>query len=159
MIADIAKTDKIVVEKSTVPVRAAESIAKILSANRKPGVSYQILSNPEFLAEGTAVNDLLNADRVLIGGDETPEGQRAIEELSGIYEHWIPRKNILTTNTWSSELSKLAANAMLAQRISSINSLSAVCEATGADVSEVARAVGFDSRIGSKFLQASIGIH
>ncbi|KAK9891447.1 hypothetical protein WA026_014680 [Henosepilachna vigintioctopunctata] len=156
MIADIAKSDKIVVEKSTVPVRAAESIAKILSANRKPGVSYQILSNPEFLAEGTAVNDLLNADRVLIGGEETPEGQKAIEKLCSIYEHWIPRKNILTTNTWSSELSKLAANAMLAQRISSINSLSAVCEATGADVSEVARAVGLDSRIGSKFLQASI---
>ncbi|XP_044752204.1 UDP-glucose 6-dehydrogenase isoform X1 [Coccinella septempunctata] len=157
MIADIAQSDKIVVEKSTVPVRAAESIAKILSANRKPGVSYQILSNPEFLAEGTAVSDLLNADRVLIGGDETPEGQLAIEKLCSIYEHWIPRKKILTTNTWSSELSKLAANAMLAQRISSINSLSAVCEATGADVSEVARAVGFDSRIGSKFLQASIG--
>lgn len=157
MIADIAKSDKIVVEKSTVPVRAAESIARILSANQKPGISYQILSNPEFLAEGTAINDLLNADRVLIGGDETPEGKQAIEKLCSIYEHWIPRKNILTTNTWSSELSKLAANAMLAQRISSINSLSAVCEATGADVSEVARAVGLDSRIGSKFLQASIG--
>nr|AHK26793.1 UDP-glucose 6-dehydrogenase [Epicauta chinensis] len=157
MIADIAKSDKIVVEKSTVPVRAAESILKILRANQKPGISYQILSNPEFLAEGTAINDLLNADRVLIGGEETPEGQAAIEELCSIYEHWIPRKKILTTNTWSSELSKLAANAMLAQRISSINSLSAVCESTGADVSEVARAVGLDSRIGSKFLQASIG--
>ncbi|GLV45620.1 sugarless [Carabus blaptoides fortunei] len=156
MIADIAQNDKIVVEKSTVPVRAAESIMNILRANQKPGISYQILSNPEFLAEGTAINDLLYADRVLIGGEDTAEGQAAIEELCGVYEHWIPRKNILTTNTWSSELSKLAANAFLAQRISSINSLSAVCEATGADVSEVARAVGLDSRIGSKFLQASI---
>lgn len=157
MIADISQSNKIVVEKSTVPVRAAESIANILCANNRPGVSYQILSNPEFLAEGTAINDLLHADRVLIGGDDTAEGQAAIEELCSVYEHWIPRKSILTTNTWSSELSKLAANAMLAQRISSINSLSAVCEATGADVSEVARAVGLDSRIGSKFLQASIG--
>ncbi|XP_017779773.1 PREDICTED: UDP-glucose 6-dehydrogenase-like isoform X2 [Nicrophorus vespilloides] len=153
MIADIAQSDKIVVEKSTVPVRAAESIQNILYANNKPGVTYHILSNPEFLAEGTAINDLLYADRVLIGG----ENSGAIEQLCKIYEHWIPRKNILTTNTWSSELSKLAANAMLAQRVSSINSLSAVCEATGADVSEVARAVGLDSRIGSKFLQASIG--
>nr|XP_022918074.1 UDP-glucose 6-dehydrogenase isoform X2 [Onthophagus taurus] len=157
MIADIAQSNKIVVEKSTVPVRAAESILNILSANQRPGVSYQILSNPEFLAEGTAIDDLLHADRVLIGGEDSPEGRAAIEELCSVYEHWIPRKNILTTNTWSSELSKLAANAMLAQRISSINSLSAVCESTGADVSEVARAVGLDSRIGSKFLQASIG--
>jgi UDPglucose 6-dehydrogenase len=121
------------------------------------GVKYQILSNPEFLAEGTAVNDLLNPDRVLIGGESTPEGQKAIEELCWIYSHWIPKEKILTTNTWSSELSKLAANAFLAQRISSINSLSAVCEVTGADVSEVARAIGLDSRIGSKFLQASVG--
>ncbi|XP_018322527.1 UDP-glucose 6-dehydrogenase isoform X2 [Agrilus planipennis] len=157
MIADIAKSNKIVVEKSTVPVRAAESIMNILKANNEPGVSYQILSNPEFLAEGTAIQDLMHPDRVLIGGEETPEGQLAIEELCSIYEHWIPRKSILTTNTWSSELSKLAANAMLAQRISSINSLSAVCEATGADVSEVAVAIGLDSRIGPKFLQASIG--
>ncbi|OXU18371.1 hypothetical protein TSAR_015802 [Trichomalopsis sarcophagae] len=157
MIADIATGDKIVVEKSTVPVRAAESIMNILRANHKPGVSYQILSNPEFLAEGTAIEDLLNADRVLIGGEESPEGQAAIEQLCQVYEHWIPRKNIITTNTWSSELSKLAANAILAQRISSINSLSAVCEATGADVSEVARAVGLDSRIGPKFMQASVG--
>ncbi|XP_076272200.1 UDP-glucose 6-dehydrogenase sgl isoform X1 [Rhynchophorus ferrugineus] len=157
MIADIAQSNKIVVEKSTVPVNAAESIMKILKANQRPGVSYQILSNPEFLAEGTAINDLLNADRVLIGGEESPAGEAAIEELCQIYEHWIPRKKILTTNTWSSELSKLAANAMLAQRISSINSLSAVCEATGADITEVARAVGLDSRIGPKFLQASIG--
>nr|CAI5854090.1 unnamed protein product [Callosobruchus analis] len=157
LIADIAKSNKIVVEKSTVPVRAAESISKILMANQKPGITYQILSNPEFLAEGTAINDLLFPDRVLIGGEESPAGREAIEQLCSIYEHWIPRKNILTTNTWSSELSKLAANALLAQRISSINSLSAVCEATGADISEVARAVGLDSRIGPKFLQASIG--
>lgn len=159
MIAEVADTSKIVVEKSTVPVRAAESIINILTANtfNKPDVKFQILSNPEFLAEGTAINDLLYADRVLIGGEDSEEGHAAIEELCKVYERWIPRKNILTTNTWSSELSKLAANAFLASRISSINSLSAVCESTGADVSEVARAVGLDSRIGPKFLQASIG--
>ncbi|KAK9499859.1 hypothetical protein O3M35_002814 [Rhynocoris fuscipes] len=157
MIADIATGNKIVVEKSTVPVRAAESIMHILRANHRPGVSYQILSNPEFLSEGTAIENLLYADRVLIGGEETDDGKRAIEELCWVYQHWIPRDNIITTNTWSSELSKLAANAFLAQRISSINSLSAVCEATGADVSEVARAIGMDSRIGPKFLQASVG--
>jgi len=109
------------------------------------------------LAEGTAVEDLLHADRVLIGGEESPEGQEAVRQLSWVYEHWIPSSSIVTMNTWSSELSKLAANAFLAQRISSINSLSAVCEATGADVSEVAKAVGLDSRIGPKFLQASVG--
>ncbi|XP_058124610.1 UDP-glucose 6-dehydrogenase isoform X1 [Anopheles ziemanni] len=157
MIAEMSQNSKIVVEKSTVPVRAAESIMHILKANHKPGVKYDILSNPEFLAEGTAVEDLLKPDRVLIGGEQTPEGQAAIEKLCWVYEHWIPKCNIITTNTWSSELSKLAANAFLAQRISSINSLSAVCEATGADVSEVARAVGLDSRIGPKFLQASVG--
>ncbi|XP_058794773.1 UDP-glucose 6-dehydrogenase isoform X1 [Phymastichus coffea] len=157
MIAEVATSDKIVVEKSTVPVRAAESISNILRANIKSGVSYQILSNPEFLAEGTAIEDLLNADRVLIGGEESKKGKEAIEQLCQVYENWIPRQNILTTNTWSSELSKLVANAMLAQRISSINSLSAVCESTGADISEVARAVGLDSRIGPKFLQASVG--
>lgn len=121
------------------------------------GIRFDILSNPEFLAEGTAVNDLLNPDRVLIGGDDSDEGQKAIEKLMWIYDHWIPKEKILTTNTWSSELSKLAANAFLAQRISSINSLSAVCEATGGDVTEVAKAIGLDSRIGSKFLQASVG--
>ncbi|XP_058058705.1 UDP-glucose 6-dehydrogenase isoform X1 [Anopheles bellator] len=157
MIAEMSQNSKIVVEKSTVPVRAAESIMHILKANHKPGVKYDILSNPEFLAEGTAVEDLLKPDRVLIGGEQSAEGQAAIEKLCWVYEHWIPKKNIITTNTWSSELSKLAANAFLAQRISSINSLSAVCEATGADVSEVARAVGLDSRIGPKFLQASVG--
>ena len=157
LIARVAQSNKIVVEKSTVPVKAAESIMQILKANQRPGVHYEILSNPEFLAEGTAIRDLMEPDRVLIGGEGTPEGQKAIETLIWVYEHWIPKSRILTTNTWSSELSKLAANAFLAQRISSINSLSAVCEATGADVSEVARAIGLDSRIGPKFLQASVG--
>lgn len=117
----------------------------------------QVLSNPEFLAEGTAITDLLNPDRVLIGGESTIEGQKAIEDLCWVYSHWISKEKIITTNTWSSELSKLAANAFLAQRISSINAISAMCEATGADVSEVAQAIGMDSRIGSKFLQASVG--
>ncbi|XP_055102571.1 UDP-glucose 6-dehydrogenase isoform X2 [Symphalangus syndactylus] len=120
-------------------------------------VFISVLSNPEFLAEGTAINDLKNPDRVLIGGDETPEGQRAVQALCAVYEHWVPREKILTTNTWSSELSKLAANAFLAQRISSINSISALCEATGADVEEVATAIGMDQRIGNKFLKASVG--
>lgn len=163
LIADKAKSNKIVVEKSTVPVKAAESIMKVLRANvdyksnNDNQISFQILSNPEFLAEGSAIDDLLNPDRVLIGGEETAEGMHAIQELCSIYKNWIPQSKIITMNTWSSELSKLAANAFLAQRISSINSLSAVCEATGADVSEVAKAVGLDTRIGSKFLQASIG--
>jgi len=160
MIADTVDENsglKIVVEKSTVPVRAAESIAHILEHNTKAGVSYQVLSNPEFLAEGTAINDLLYPDRVLIGGEQTDEGRLAIEALAEVYSHWVPKEQIVTMNTWSSELSKLAANAFLAQRISSINSLSAICEASGADVSEVALAVGKDSRIGPKFLQASVG--
>nr|CAG4634700.1 EOG090X03RJ [Alona affinis] len=157
IIAEVSEQSKIVVEKSTVPVRAAASIINILKANTKPGVSYEVLSNPEFLAEGTAVNDLTNPDRVLIGGDCTEEGQKAVRALSWIYEHWVPIEKIVTTNTWSSELSKLAANAFLAQRISSINAISAVCEATGADVSEVAKAIGLDSRLGPKFLQASVG--
>ncbi|KAI4832415.1 hypothetical protein KUCAC02_015384 [Chaenocephalus aceratus] len=148
---------KIVTEKSTVPVRAAESIRRIFDANTKPSLNLQVLSNPEFLAEGTAVRDLKEPDRVLIGGDETAEGQRAIKALCAVYEHWVPKDRIITTNTWSSELSKLAANAFLAQRISSINSISALCEATGADVEEVAKAIGMDQRIGSKFLKASIG--
>ncbi|XP_007449484.1 PREDICTED: UDP-glucose 6-dehydrogenase isoform X2 [Lipotes vexillifer] len=120
-------------------------------------VFISVLSNPEFLAEGTAIKDLKNPDRVLIGGDETPEGQRAVRALCAVYEHWVPREKILTTNTWSSELSKLAANAFLAQRISSINSISALCEATGADIEEVATAIGMDQRIGNKFLKASVG--
>ncbi|KAG9447406.1 hypothetical protein H6P81_013534 [Aristolochia fimbriata] len=156
MIADVSKSDKIVVEKSTVPVKTAEAIEKILTHNSK-GINFQILSNPEFLAEGTAMDDLANPDRVLIGGRETPEGQRAIAALKAVYARWVPEDRILTMNLWSAELSKLAANAILAQRISSINAMSALCEATGADVSEVAYAVGKDSRIGSRFLNASVG--
>uniref|UniRef100_A0A673X495 UDP-glucose 6-dehydrogenase n=1 Tax=Salmo trutta TaxID=8032 RepID=A0A673X495_SALTR len=156
-IADVSIGCKIVVEKSTVPVRAAESIRRIFNANTKSSFNFQVLSNPEFLAEGTAITDLKNPDRVLIGGDETPEGQHAIEALRSIYEHWVPKSKIITTNTWSSELSKLAANAFLAQRISSINSISALCEVTGADVEEVAHAIGTDQRIGSCFLKASVG--
>lgn len=157
MIADVIDGPKIIVEKSTVPVKAAESITRILKANVKLGVTYQVLSNPEFLAEGSAINDLLQPDRILIGGEQSIEGRAAINELCGIYKNWIPEEKIITMNTWSSELSKLAANAFLAQRISSINAISAVCEATGADVTEVAHAVGTDSRIGPQFLQASIG--
>jgi len=160
MIADTVEEGagrKIVVEKSTVPVKAAESISNILRHNIKPGVSFQVLSNPEFLAEGTAVRDLEEPDRVLIGGEESDEGREAIQALVEVYSKWVPGERIITMNTWSSELSKLAANAFLAQRISSINSMSAICEATGADVSEVARAIGRDSRIGPKFLQASVG--
>jgi UDPglucose 6-dehydrogenase len=155
-IAEIAKQPKIVVEKSTVPVKAADSIKKIFSYCA-PTVPFQVLSNPEFLSEGTAINDLLNPDRVLIGGEESEAGRCAIEALSLVYQHWVPAERIITTNTWSSELSKLAANAFLAQRISSINAISAVCEATGADVEEVAHAIGRDSRIGNKFLKASVG--
>jgi UDPglucose 6-dehydrogenase len=157
LIANYSTRDKIVVEKSTVPVRAAESINRILKANTKEKVKFEVLSNPEFLSEGTAINDLLNPDRILIGGEETIGGQRAIQKLCSVYANWIPAEKILTTNTWSSELSKLAANAFLAQRISSINAISAICEVTGADVSEVAHSVGSDTRIGSKFLNASVG--
>jgi UDPglucose 6-dehydrogenase len=155
-IAKVAKTDKIVVEKSTLPVRTASAIKEILT-NTGNGVRYQILSNPEFLAEGTAVVDLFNPDRVLIGGDTTPEGQNAIQSLVDVYSNWVPKDRILTTNIWSSELSKLTANAFLAQRVSSINAISELCEKTGADVNEVAKAIGMDSRIGPKFLKASVG--
>jgi UDPglucose 6-dehydrogenase len=155
-IAKVAKSDKIVVEKSTLPVRTASAIKEILT-NTGNGVRYQILSNPEFLAEGTAVADLFQPDRVLIGGDTTPEGQQAIQSLVEIYSNWVPMDKILTTNLWSSELSKLTANAFLAQRVSSINALSELCEKTGADVNEVAQAIGLDSRIGPKFLKASVG--
>ena len=155
-IAEVATEDKIVVEKSTLPVRTAQSIKTILSHNTK-GVKFQVLSNPEFLAEGTAIEDLHEPDRVLIGGDQTPEGLNAIETLTGIYARWIPRERIIQTNVWSSELSKLTANAFLAQRISSINAISALCEQTGADVNEISRAIGADSRIGSKFLKSSVG--
>ncbi|MQM05489.1 hypothetical protein Taro_038300 [Colocasia esculenta] len=156
MIADVSKSDKIVVEKSTVPVKTAEAIEKILTHNSK-GINFQILSNPEFLAEGTAIQDLFKPDRVLIGGRETSEGQKAVKALKDVYAHWVPEDRIITTNLWSAEISKLAANAFLAQRISSVNAISALCEATGADVTEVAYAVGRDSRIGPKFLNASVG--
>ena len=155
-IARVAKEDKIVVEKSTLPVRTAEALKSILH-NTGNGVKFEILSNPEFLAEGTAIEDLLHADRVLIGGDETPSGQTAKDALSSIYEHWLPKERVLQTNVWSSELSKLVANAFLAQRVSSINSISALCERTDANVDEVSRAIGFDSRIGPKFLKSSVG--
>ena len=155
-IASISKSNKIIVEKSTLPVRTAEAIQNILE-NAGNGVDFEILSNPEFLAEGTAMRDLKAPDRVLIGGNQTPKGQAAIQMLVDIYASWVPIKNILTTNLWSSELSKLTANAFLAQRISSINALSELCEATGANILEVAKAIGMDSRIGSKFLKASVG--
>jgi UDPglucose 6-dehydrogenase len=156
-IARVAKNDKIVVEKSTLPVRTAEALKSILE-NTGNGVNFQILSNPEFLAEGTAIKDLQDPDRVLIGGDlDTKSGQEAINALVEIYASWIPRERILTTNVWSSELSKLTANAFLAQRVSSINAISALCEKTGADVEEVAFAIGKDSRIGPKFLKSSVG--
>lgn len=156
-IAEVAKDDKIIVEKSTLPVRTAQAIKSILD-NVGSGVKFQILSNPEFLAEGTAIDDLHNADRVLIGGDhDTEEGQAAMDALTDIYAHWLSEDRILQTNVWSSELSKLTANAFLAQRVSSINAVSALCEKTGADVDEVARAIGTDSRIGPKFLKSSVG--
>lgn len=155
-IADVATSDKIVVEKSTIPVRTAQTIKQILD-NSNSGVKFQILSNPEFLAEGTAIKDLMNPDRVLIGGEQSPEGEDAIESLAAIYGRWIGQERIIRTNVWSSELSKLTANAFLAQRISSINAISALCERTGANIEEVSRAIGMDSRIGPKFLQASVG--
>lgn len=155
-IAEVATTNKIVVEKSTLPVRTAQSIKAILDETSN-GVKFSVLSNPEFLAEGTAIADLFHPDRVLIGGEQTPEGLAAIEALTDVYAHWVPRERIIQTRLWSSELSKLTANAFLAQRISSVNSISALCEATGADVDEVAHAIGTDSRIGPKFLKSSVG--
>ena len=155
-IAAHADSPKIIVEKSTIPVKTAESISTILAANAR-GLKFQVLSNPEFLAEGTAVADLEAPDRVLIGGQPTSDGQAALQKLVDVYARWVPRERIITTNLWSSELSKLIANAFLAQRISSINSISALCEVTGADVDEVANAIGKDSRIGPKFLRASVG--
>jgi UDPglucose 6-dehydrogenase len=155
-IARVAKTDKIVVEKSTLPVRTAEAVQTILDSTGN-GVNFDVLSNPEFLAEGTAIKDLFKSDRVLIGGRQTQSGKEAISALVDIYANWIPKEKIYTTNVWSSELSKLVANAFLAQRISSINSISALCEATEADVDEVATAIGMDSRIGNKFLKSSVG--
>jgi UDPglucose 6-dehydrogenase len=155
-IALVANGPKIIVEKSTLPVRTAEAVKTILDANEQ-GYRFQVLSNPEFLAEGTAVADLERPDRVLIGGEQTPDGMAAIEVLVSVYARWVPRTSIITTNLWSSELSKLTANAFLAQRISSINAISALCEATGADVDEVAFAIGLDQRIGPRFLKASVG--
>ena len=155
-IAKYSNSDKIVIEKSTLPVRTAEKIKEILEENSN-GVHFEILSNPEFLAEGTAIQDLFKSDRVLIGGDETQSGQKAVQALVDIYANWIPKEKILTTNVWSSELAKLASNAMLAQRISSINSLSALCEKTGANIDELSKAIGMDHRIGSHFLKASVG--
>ncbi len=156
LIVECSTEDKIVVEKSTLPVRAAEAIHRILQSNTK-GLNFSVLSNPEFLAEGTAVADLENPDRVLIGSMTTPDGHESMQRLVDIYAHWVPREKILTTNVWSSEMSKLVSNAMLAQRISSINSISALCEKTEADIQEVSRAVSMDSRIGSKFLRAGVG--
>ena len=155
-IAKVSLTNKIVIEKSTLPVRTAEKIKEILTSENK-NVDFEILSNPEFLAEGTAIEDLFKSDRVLIGGDSTKKGQEAVNALVDIYSKWIPRHKILTTNVWSSELSKLASNAMLAQRISSINSLSAICEKTGANTEEISKAIGMDHRIGSYFLKVSPG--
>ena len=155
-IAKYSKDDKIVIEKSTLPVRTAEKIKEILEENNS-NIHFEILSNPEFLAEGTAIQDLFKSDRVLIGGDETESGQNAVQALVDIYANWIPKEKILTTNVWSSELAKLASNAMLAQRISSINSLSALCEKTGANIDELSKAIGMDHRIGSHFLKASVG--
>merc|ERR1712048_597546 len=168
-IAQYSTCSKIVIEKSTVPVRTAAALERVLSANEKGERAsskdqigdkpnrYWILSNPEFLAEGTAMKDLDKPDRVLIGGPQTPEGLAALQVLCDIYAQWVPKDKILTTNLWSSELSKLVANAMLAQRVSSMNSISQLCEKTGADVTEVSRAIGADSRIGPKFLNASVG--
>ena len=155
-IAKYSKSDKIVIEKSTLPVRTAEKIKEILEEN-SIDIHFEILSNPEFLAEGTAIQDLFKSDRVLIGGDETKSGQKAVQALVDIYANWIPKEKILTTNVWSTELAKLASNAMLAQRISSINSLSALCEKTGANIDELSKAIGMDHRIGPKFLKASVG--
>jgi len=156
-IAKVSTSDKIVVEKSTVPVRTSDAVRSVLEHGAANGVKFQVLSNPEFLAEGTAVADLEAPSRVLLGGMTTPEGLAAVQVVADVYAQWVPRDKILTTNLWSSELSKLVANAMLAQRVSSVNSISALCEATGADVSEISRACGTDPRIGPKFLQASVG--
>ena len=158
-IAKWAENDKIVVEKSTLPVRTAAAMSAILNTHEQ--YRFEVLSNPEFLAEGTAIQDLMTPDRVLIGGDRTPSGEAAVRAVVDIYagegDAWVPRERILTTNVWSAELSKLAANAFLAQRVSSINAIAGLCEATGADVDEVARVIGADRRIGPKFLKAGPG--
>ena len=155
-IVENSKSDKIIVEKSTLPVRTAEAMERILKSNSN-GIKFEVISNPEFLAEGSAIKDLLDPDRVLIGSHLTDDGLKAASIIAGIYKHWVANEKIITTNLWSSELSKLIANAFLAQRISSVNSISALSEKTDADISEISRAIGTDSRIGSKFLNASIG--
>ena len=155
-IAKVSKSKKIIVEKSTLPVKTAEKIKNVLTSNNKK-IKFEVISNPEFLAEGTAIENLYKSDRVLIGGEDSVSGNNAVKMLVDIYKRWIPENKILKTNVWSSELSKLASNAMLAQRISSINSLSALCEKTGASISELSKAIGADKRIGNKFLNSSVG--
>ena len=155
-IAQKSKNNKIVIEKSTLPVRTAEKIKEVLKKFNKKN-DFEVISNPEFLAEGTAIENLYKSDRVLIGGENTDSGNKAVNELVEIYKNWIPESKILKTNVWSSELAKLASNAMLAQRISSINSFSAICEKTGASIQEISRAIGMDTRIGPKFLESSVG--
>ncbi|MBC8259168.1 MAG: nucleotide sugar dehydrogenase [SAR324 cluster bacterium] len=156
ILANCRKPNVIVVEKSTLPVRTAEAMARILESGNS-STQFFVVSNPEFLAEGTAIEDLSNPDRVLIGGEQNEQGRKAAETVAALYAHWVPQERLLLTSVWSSELSKLVANAMLAQRISSINSISALCERTEADIAEVSKAIGMDTRIGSKFLEASIG--
>jgi len=155
-ILDNSTSPKIVVEKSTLPVRTAQAMERILNSGGQESL-FDVISNPEFLAEGSAIRDMENPDRVLIGGRQTPSGHKAIQAIVDIYAQWVPRERIITTNLWSGELSKLAANAFLAQRVSSINAISALCEKTEADVTEVAHAIGTDSRIGPRFLRASVG--
>ena len=155
-IVKYSEKDKIIVEKSTLPVRTAQALERILKSNSK-NIKFEVVSNPEFLSEGTAIKDLLEPERILVGSHRTKEGIKAAQEIIDIYTHWIPRKKIISTNLWSSELSKLVANAFLAQRISSINSISALCEKTDADITEISYAVGKDSRIGHKFLNAGVG--
>lgn len=156
-IARVSNSNKIIVEKSTLPVRTAQTLKSIFENCGKPDLQFDILSNPEFLAEGSAIEDLLNADRVLIGGENTSSGLKSQKLLADIYRNWLPEERIILSNVWSSELTKLVANAILAQRISSINSISALCEKTGANIGEVAYAIGRDKRIGSRFLNASVG--
>jgi len=155
-IREVSRSHKIIVEKSTLPVKTALAMERILTATAN-GIRFDVLSNPEFMAEGSGIQDLETPDRVLIGSRETPEGVTARDELVEIYANWVPRERIITSNVWSSELSKLVSNAFLAQRISSINAISALCEKTEADITEVARAVGMDRRLGDRFLNASIG--
>lgn len=155
-IVEHSSSSKIIVERSTLPVKTAQAMERILRAKNN-GLNFEVISNPEFLAEGTAIQDLMTPDRVLIGSHQTGSGLRAAREIVDVYSHWVPREKIITTNLWSSELSKLVANAFLAQRVSSINSISALCEKADADVSEISFAIGSDSRIGPKFLNASLG--